>query len=198
MSTKIDTIAKKISIGSLNGLRGGFKKESVTAEPMLAARIYGRADSFEAKDGGAMGVSFKFVGDFLGVNQYGEITSSPVCYLIAPADGMLVAALKNNEGKGVEFGFDFMVVKNDTAVLGYEYKVKPILETTAAEPLLAIQSKITAPPIPVKPRQPQLALAASTEAATAQTASTESAEQKTEETAEQKADVAAKGKGKTK
>jgi hypothetical protein len=132
------TIAKKISIGIINGVRAGFKN---VKEPTHVARIYGRASASEPKDGGTMGISYKFTGDFVGVNADGEETMSPVCYLIAPADTLLVQALKDAQGAAVEFAFDFFVIPNPTAVLGYEYKVKPVIPVKKSEPLLALAAQ---------------------------------------------------------
>lgn len=145
-------VAKKITIGGINGVRAGFK--GVTEDRHIA-RIYGRAQTFEAKDSPTMGVSYKFTGDFIGVNEDGEETMAPVCYLTDPSQSMLVNALKEAEGKAVEFAFDYWVVPNATAVLGYEYRTKPVIAVKKSEPLLALQSQFASNP---GPQKKQLAL----------------------------------------
>lgn len=145
-------IARKITIGGINGLSGGFKN---VTEVLYAARIYGRANGFEAKDGGSMGISYAFKGEFIGVNADGEETSAPQCFLISPADTLLVQALKDAEGAPVEFAFDFYVSPKETAILGYEYKVKSVLEVQKSQPLLSLTSKFADNP---GPQKKQLAL----------------------------------------
>ena len=141
-------IAKKITLGGINGVRKGFK--GIT-ETLFVGRIMGIASSVEEGET-PMGPYVKFKGDFEGTNMEGEITRAPVCYLIAPADGMLAAAIKASDNKPVSFGFDFYAVPMADAVLGCAYKVKPLLETAASDPMLALQAAIGAP-VPLKSKQ---------------------------------------------
>lgn len=141
-------IAKKITVGSLNNVRRGFKG---IEEQQFVARIYGSASGCTVEDG-QLGSFTKFTGQFKGVNAEGEVTIAPVCYLVAPADTLLREAITAAEGKAVDFGFDFHVVPNESAVLGYEYRVKPIIEVKTSEPMLALEASFSSPP-PIKAKQ---------------------------------------------
>ena len=134
-------IAKKISVGGINGVRNGFKN---VAQTTLVARILGVAYSFEHKDTN-FGKSLSFHGEFRAVNADGEEVAAPVCYLVSPADTMLAQALTEAKGSSVEFGFDIFVSpkeKRDERDLGYEYKVKPLLEATVSDPLAKIMARV--------------------------------------------------------
>jgi hypothetical protein len=130
-------ILKKMSVGAMNGVTGGFKD---ITESKRVARILGIVRSIETKDTN-IGRSYKFTGEFRGINLNGEEFSSPVCYLPAPADSMLLEAFTASDGQQVGFGFDIFVVpkpKKTPVDLGYEYKIKPLLETAPSDPLLAL------------------------------------------------------------
>ena len=130
-------VAKQITVGTLNGVRKGFK--GVTEETHVA-RIYGIARAVEDGEHPQNGPWVRFLGDFKGVNQDGEVTIAPTCFLTSPADGILRAAVVAAEGRDVQFGFDFYVVPHDTAVLGYVYKVKPMMELVASDPMKALEA----------------------------------------------------------
>lgn len=148
-------ILKKMSVATLNSIRGGFKD---VTETRLVGRIFGIVSGVETKET-TIGASLKFTGEFRGINGDGEEFMAPVCYLIEPAAGMLAAAFAGAEGRPVNFGFDIFVSpkeKRSPVDLGYEYQIKPLLETRASDPMLALMSSANAPAIPAKPKQPQL------------------------------------------
>jgi hypothetical protein len=130
-------ILKKMSVGAMNGVTGGFKD---VTESKRVARILGIVRSIETKDTN-IGRSYKFTGEFRGINAEGEEFSSPVCYLPAPADSMLLEAFTASDGQPVGFAFDIFVnpkPKKTPVDLGYEYKIKPLLETKPSDPLLTL------------------------------------------------------------
>ena len=141
-------ITKKITIGGINGIRAGFKG---IKELTLVARIYGTTSKFDAKESAQYGVSYKFSGEFRAINADGEEFASPVCYLVEPAQSMLVEALNAAEGKAVEFAFDFFVQPDEKSVTGYIYEIKPLLETKASAPLQSMAEKL--PQLSIQPRQ---------------------------------------------
>lgn len=148
-------IMKKMSVGGMNNVRNGFK--DVIAQ-QLVARIFGIARSCETKDTN-LGRSYKFVGEFRGINGDGEEFSAPVCYLPSPADGMLTEAIAAADGSPVNFGFDIFVSPKEKRTpidLGYEYKIKPLLDTKPSDPMAALMAGVT--PLTIAPKQAPLAL----------------------------------------
>lgn len=148
-------IMKKMSVGGMNGVTAGFKD---VTEARLVARIFGIVRSTETKDTN-IGRSYKFVGEFRGVNGDGEEFSSPVCYLPSPADGLLTEAVAAAAGAPVNFGFDIFVSpkpKRTPVDLGYEYKVKPLLDTKPSDPMAALMA--AAAPLAIAPKQAAIEL----------------------------------------
>jgi hypothetical protein len=130
-------ILRKMSVGAINGVNGGFKDVTETRH---VARIMGIVRGVETKETN-IGRSYKFTGEFRGINEHGEEFSSPVCYLPNPADSMLVEAFTAANGQQVGFAFDVFVTpkpKRNSVDLGYEYKIKPLLETKPSDPLAAL------------------------------------------------------------
>ena len=143
-------IAKKISTAGINNVRKGFPKPE---KKTFVARILGEAQKCEVIDG-VLGQSIKFVGQFKGINQDGEETIAPVCYLPAPADAVLKTAIDNADGSPVNFGFDFTIVP-DGCAMGYKYDVTPLLKFEPSDVMKAIEAGIQ--PLKIEAsNQPQL------------------------------------------
>lgn len=158
-------LLRKISVSSLNNAKGGFKD---IKEKTFVGRIYGTARSHMVEDKGGFGPSLKFNGEFKGVNMDGEISMSPVLYLVGPVDEMLKSAIDDlPEGaKGVEFGFDIYVTPDPANKFGYSYRVETLVESKPSEPLAALENSLSAKPLPIKPKQAPLALEGAATAAT--------------------------------
>ncbi len=151
-------VARKISVGGINGVRSGFK--GIT-EKTFVARIVGIANSADAKES-QFGAYWKFSGEFQATNQEGEIIAAPVCMLPEPAAGMLAAQIKE-AGNGVQFGFDFFVVPDEKSTTGYTYQTSPLMESKPSNPLEDLLKAVPALPALPAPKQPALT---GTEAAT--------------------------------
>lgn len=148
-------IAKKITVGGINGIRAGFK--DIKGREFVA-RIAGLVSSVNPKTT-TFGVSYEFIGEFLATNMDGEMIAGPKCYLPSPADGLLVAAVDAAGGKSVEFGFDIFVQevpKTKPSDIGYEYKIKPLIELKVSSPLEKLLSGMA--PLVIAPKQATLAL----------------------------------------
>jgi hypothetical protein len=143
-------IARKISVGSINGVKSGFKG---IKEPTLVGRLVGQAMGVSAHES-EKGTYQKFKGEFRAINADGEEIAAPVMYLPSPAQEMLADAINAADGKAVAFGFDIFAVPNPTAVLGYEYKIKPLLETAPSDPVKQLMAGL--PPLEIKPKQAAL------------------------------------------
>jgi len=139
---------KKITIGTINGKRGGFTVKEGDADRVVG-RIFGRADSVAVKSSN-YGDYLRFNGMIKAINEDREESFSPVLILPSPADQLLAAALEKDEQKmGVQFAFDIVLramPKKNPTDRGYEFIVKPLLETEANDPLKAMQAAL--PPLP--------------------------------------------------
>jgi len=152
-------MTKKITIGGINNVRGGFKEGvhfKADDSHIRIATIFGSAHAATAKNSETMGTSFAFTGEFKGINKEGEEFFAPVCYLPEPAQGMLAAALQSGAGN-VEFAFDVILHPDATALLKYSLGVESLLEvkqSSALEKLsgLVAQRALPSPePAPEKP-----------------------------------------------
>lgn len=133
-------LVRKITIGTINGVRGGFK--NVQGE-FLAMSIIGEAQSFKEHTSETMGVSYAFNGEFRAKNREGVEYVGPVCFLPEPAQGMLHAALDQEERVGgIRFAFDFLVVEDDTAIKGYRFECEPLVEPKPSDALAQFAASI--------------------------------------------------------
>lgn len=150
-------IARKITVGTINGIRGGFVVAE--GETRLVGRIYGMAGAVETKES-TYGPYQRFKGEFRAINEDGEEIGAPILMLPEPASGMLAAALATESGKsGVQFGFDIFVQstpKKQPGDRGYQYVIKPLLETAPSDPLKALAASLPALPAPAAPKQAAL------------------------------------------
>lgn len=148
---------KKITIGTINGKRGGFTVKEGDPDRVVG-RIFGRADSVATKSSN-YGDYLRFTGMIKAINEDREESFSPVLILPSPADTLLAGALENDTAKmGVQFAFDIILramPKKNPTDRGYEFIVKPLLETEANDPLKAMQAAL--PPLPdATPKQAAL------------------------------------------
>lgn len=131
-------LLKKISIGSVNNVRGGLKDIKGRVRIITIAGI---ANGYAEKTSETMGVSYAFKGEFRAVNRDGEEAAAPVAYLPEPAQGLLKAQLDSiAPGSAAEFGFHFFAVEDATAIKGYYFECVPLMEarrSTALENLTA-------------------------------------------------------------
>lgn len=133
-------LLKKISIGTVNGVRGGLKD---IKGRVLVITIAGLANSYKEKTSETMGVSYAFIGEFRAINKDGEECASPVAYLPEPAQGMLKAQLDSVEkGTTVEFGFQFYAVEDETAIKGYAFECVPLMEARKSTAMDALTARI--------------------------------------------------------
>lgn len=148
---------KKITIGTINGKRGGFTAKEGDADRVVG-RIFGRVDSVATKSSN-YGDYLRFSGMIKAINEDRKESFSPVLILPSPADLLLAAALQNDTEKmGVQFAFDIVLramPKKAPTDRGYEFIVMPLLETAANDPLKALQAALPALP-PAAPKQAAL------------------------------------------
>ena len=129
-------LLKKISIGTINSVRGGLK--SITGR-MLVMMVAGITGSYKEKTSETMGTSYAFIGEFRAVNQHGEECTAPIAYLPEPAQSLLKSQIDDLVKSGatnVEFGFKVFAVEDETALKGYYFELEPLME---ARPSTALQ-----------------------------------------------------------
>lgn len=161
---------KKITIGSINGKRGGFEVKDGDKDRVVG-RIYGRADSCEQKESN-YGPFIRFKGQFRAENADREQSFAPILILPAPADSMLAEALKSDESKmGVTFAFDVVlrpIPKRTPVDRGYEYVVIAHQQGEAVDPFAALAASLPKLPALAAPEaKPEDAPAAAPAADTA-------------------------------
>lgn len=135
-------LLKKISIGSVNSVRGGLKD---VKGRMLVMVIAGICGSYKEKVSETMGVSYAFLGEFRAIDRNGEESAAPVAYLPEPAQSLLktqIDDLVNQGGGNVEFGFRFWAVEDETAIKGYVFEVEPLMEARASTALERLTSDL--------------------------------------------------------
>lgn len=142
-------ISRKITLGSINGLRGGF---AAPKEKTFAGRIFGIVNSVSVEDS-QYGQYNKFVGEFRAVNQDGVESAAPVMMLPEPASTMLADACADS--KSVKFGFDFYLQPDEKSKTGYTYATEPLFETKPSDLLAEMTQGLTPPKLPA-PKQPAL------------------------------------------
>lgn len=133
-------LLRKLTIGTANGVRGGLKGVKGRVRVWT---IIGIAHSFKEHTSETMGISFGFAGEFRSINVDGEESIGPVCFMPEPAQGLLMNALKDeNRIGGIQFGFHFYAVEDETALKGYYFECEPMLEPKASNALAALAQEV--------------------------------------------------------
>lgn len=164
-------ILKKISIGSINSVRGGFNamalfglhpdpkdknKTLAERERVTVMTVIGIVNSYAEKTSETMGVSFAFKGEFKAINKDGENCIAPMCYLPEPAQSLIKGAV--DEGNtAIEIGFVVDAIRADDALKGYEFELKPLQEPKASSALDHLAQRLLGGPEPQSEDGEQLA-----------------------------------------
>jgi len=133
-------ILKKLNAKDILG--GKIARPAEDDPEKILFDVYGLARRAEVVTT-AFGDSMKFRGDFEAVNsETGEVFRSTVMYLPELAADMLANAI--GEGaNAVEFGFRIGMKPSDSPV-GYEYTIKPLVETRDSDALESIRGSVKA------------------------------------------------------
>lgn len=88
----------------------------------------------------------RFKGEFHATNLLtGEASVSAVCFLPSPVDQMLADVL-NGRAEGdknpVEFGFDIDVLPDPATEVGYQYRVRTLVEAKQSDPMEDLMAKL--------------------------------------------------------
>lgn len=153
-------ILKKISVGTVNGVRGGLK--DITDKTRVLTLV-GVTGAYKEKTSENMGVSYGFIGEFRGINMHGEDCLAAVAYLPEPAQGLLKNQIDEmGDSSRVEFGFEIWAIPDETAIRGYTFEVRPLMETKPSNALDELSKRLG---VEAKPPQAQLGLEAPKEEA---------------------------------
>ena len=138
-------LVKKITMASVNNIRGGFKNVDPKGASFLGMRVVGLVRGYDTLVSPTMGESQKFYGEIRAENREGEEFASPCCFVPEPAQGLLRSAVDAADGLAVEFGFDILVVPDAESMVGYHFDIVPLLETKPSDALLTLTNRIKNP-----------------------------------------------------
>lgn len=131
-------IARKITLGTINGVRKGFKDiKSVT----FLARVFGVANSASVEPTPSGGTETKFVGEFGAVNMERKAFGAPVVFLPAQAEIQLQGVLAAAGGKPVQFAFDIFATPNVSPV-GYSITTQALIDPKPMTVLLDLAASL--------------------------------------------------------
>lgn len=83
-------------------------------------------------------------GNFRGVNaRTGESIQGGQAILPGIAESYVTGALADETVNSVQFAFEIGVTANESAIRGYEYYVKPLIEQDEADPMNALMNQIS-------------------------------------------------------
>jgi hypothetical protein len=130
-------IVKKLTLRTMNlgkvVLRKAVPEEG---DNKSVAKIVGRTTLAQPVQGDN-GESLRLIGDFTGLNLLtGEIFSSTVCFIPNFVAEPLANALK--ESDAVEFAIEITAKFSEKSAVGYEFGVKPLLETKPTNAMQAL------------------------------------------------------------
>lgn len=132
-------LLKKISAGSINGIRGGFRDIKGRERVMtLIGVAHDSKQHVNEKDGK---VSWGFIGEFRAINRHGEEAVGPLAYIPEPMQSALQAQLKDS-GASVEFGFHVFAVEDTTSVVGYVFECESLIEPKPSNAVAALASRL--------------------------------------------------------
>lgn len=150
------SLVSKLTIAKIHGK---IKRDAIPEEGVLPlVRVMGQATGIKTGVS-TYGEWCAFTGRFVAINiATGEEFTSPVVFLPSVATDLMRPVVAAADGQPVEFAFDLAVrripkkAENDN---GYEYAVKPLLETNTADPLEALKAKLASKPLPALPQLPK-------------------------------------------
>lgn len=142
-----ENLVSKISVATVYGkiktvIRKNEDGEEVKTllEPVQLMRVIGQATGYAVKTS-QFGDSLKFSGIFKATNlETGEVYRSGACFLPKVFEAALGGVLDSVES-GAEFALDIAAIPAKNA-FGYEYRVRPLLETVETPTLLSIEARI--------------------------------------------------------
>lgn len=116
------------------------ENDGETSGPLV--RIVGTAGSTKSGESN-FGEWLAFIGQFQAVNlRTNESFRSGKLFLPSVAQDMLLGAMTSVDAAGVEFAFDIGIRRNDSAQVGYEYVVVPLLDVSESDPCARLMKQL--------------------------------------------------------
>jgi hypothetical protein len=142
-------ILKKISVKTCNAhpameiVKVDGKDVTRAKGKQSLLRILGMSNDIK-RGTGDYGPWVAFVGAFEATNLVsGEVFQSSICLLPESAAGLLSVAVSKEAGKTVEFALDIGVEPANNP-MGFQYTIKPLMESDETDPLRHLKNNITA------------------------------------------------------
>ncbi len=143
MSNVNTTLVSKLTLKAIGAQpkRGSFGTEEDQKPAKTLARIFGRALKWDTVTT-QLGESYRFHGVFEGINmETGEVFKSGKVFLPGVVASILAAEIDNADGRDIDFAYE-IGGRWANGDFGYEYTVKPIIETATADPLAALRNML--------------------------------------------------------
>lgn len=135
-------LLKKISTKTVCGLTVAAIREKATPKGTPLFRVVGVAVGTKSGETDK-GIWLALRGQFEAHNmETGEVVASGTCFLPDAATDMIAAQLSVEGCQSVQFAFDVLVKSDETAITGYVYEAKPLLEPSETDPISALRSQL--------------------------------------------------------
>lgn len=114
-------------------------------------RVYGEARGFVSgssrfSDRDEPSEWHALAGEFEAVNADGEVFNGSICFLPAYVTGPIIEALKGEDAKAVQFGFDISAQYDDKAATSYIYLAEMLRKAGETSPLQSMRDGFKALP----------------------------------------------------
>lgn len=127
---------------------GCTPKEAIKQDKTLfMARVYGEASEVKQKEARNGDIYVYLIGEFRAINAAGKQFESSKLFLPNSIFEEVQAALKANDGKPIQFGYDIHAGPSDNTI-GYAYAAKKIIRTAANDRLAQMAKEVDAKPMP--------------------------------------------------
>lgn len=142
-------LTMKNIVGDTKKLAAALFKEKVgSGETVMIARFLGKATGWAVKSTD-LGESIAIKGSFAGINlMTGEEfrAMGGTCYLPEAAAGLIAATLEDDNAESVDFAFEIGMKESETAIRGFEYVIKPLIEPAEDDALARLSKSLPALP----------------------------------------------------
>lgn len=129
-------LLRKISIKNVVG------KQRKPEKTRALMRVYGTATGVQTGYSDQINREWSaLTGSFEAINlETGEVFASPKAFIPDPVGSMLMAAVAQNTGVGIDFAVEVSIKPTETSI-GYEYVVKSLIEPKSDAKLVAMREQ---------------------------------------------------------
>lgn len=138
-------LIKKLSVKTVVGNVKKMVASDEIKEPTAIMRIFGVATRAQVGEGDN-GPWVAFIGQFKAINLLdGTEYTSGKAFLPDVASDLLEGALAGDGAQGAEFGFDVLVVPDESSATGYIYQAESLIKPTEDDTLSRLEKTVTPP-----------------------------------------------------